>query len=186
MNYQQTVGLTALGILFFAATAHAEDCQITLSQPVVDYHEMRRDNIDKTQQNWHKMADRTLNVNVYCPQPQQMAVLLQGTAGDKGRFTFGQPGGMAVKIDEMTVDGKNYTVGKTVDQLNFTPQSGTPSPFYLRNNEAVIAVDNNQVPSGQQMNFRVTLSPVLDDNAFSRITDQTALESDLTWTLLTK
>ncbi|WP_414455433.1 hypothetical protein [Enterobacter quasiroggenkampii] len=186
MNYQQTVGLTALGILFFAATAHAEDCQITLSQPVVDYHEMRRDNIDKPQQNWHKMADRTLNVNVYCPQPQQMAVLLQGTAGDKGRFTFGQSGGMAVKIDEMTVDGKNYTVGKTVDQLNFTPQSGTPSPFYVRNNEAVIAVDNNQVPSGQQMNFRVTLSPVLDDSAFSRITDQTALESDLTWTLLTK
>ena len=88
MNYQQTVGLTALGILFFVATANAEDCQISLSQPVVDYHEMRRDNIDKTQQNWHKMADRTLNVNVYCPQPQQMAVLLQGTAGDKGRFTF--------------------------------------------------------------------------------------------------
>ena len=97
MNYQQTVGLTALGILFFVATANAEDCQISLSQPVVDYHEMRRDNIDKTQQNWHKMADRTLNVNVYCPQPQQMAVLLQGTAGDKGRFTFGQSGGMAVK-----------------------------------------------------------------------------------------
>lgn len=115
-----------------------------------------------------------------------MAVLLQGTAGDKGRFTFGQSGGMAVKIDDMTIDGKNYTVGKTVDQLGFTPQSGTPSPFYVRNNEAVIAVDNNQVPSGQQMNFRVTLSPVLDDNAFSRITDQTVLESDLTWTLLTR
>lgn len=93
---------------------------------------------------------------------------------------------MAVKIDDMTIDGKNYTVGKTVDQLGFTPQSGTPSPFYVRNNEAVIAVDNNQVPSGQQMNFRVTLSPVLDDNAFSRITDQTVLESDLTRTLLTR
>lgn len=36
MNYQQTVGLTALGILFFVATANAEDCQISLSQPVVD------------------------------------------------------------------------------------------------------------------------------------------------------
>lgn len=84
MNYQQTVGLTALGILFFVATANAEDCQISLSQPVVDYHEMRRDNIDKTQQNWHKMADRTLNVNVYCPQPQQMAVLYRGRQAIKG------------------------------------------------------------------------------------------------------
>ena len=47
----------------------------------------------QTQQNWYKMADRTLNVIVYCPQPQQMAVLLQGTAGRYGAYT-GQFGGM--------------------------------------------------------------------------------------------
>ena len=44
----------------------------------------------------------------------------------------------------MTVDGKSYSVGKTVDQLNFTPENGTPTPLYLRNNEAVIALENNR------------------------------------------
>lgn len=86
----------------------------------------------------------------------------------------------------MTVDGKSYSVGKTVDQLNFTPENGTPTPLYLRNNEAVIALENNEVPSGQQMSFNVTLSPVLNDSAFSHLTDQTTLESDLSRSLLTK
>lgn len=186
MNAQWLSGIAALALLSFSALTCAEDCQITLSQPVVDYHQMRRDNIESTQQNWHKMADRTLNVNIFCPHPQQMAVLLQGEAGDKGRFTFGTFGGVAVKIDDMTVDGRSYIIGKTSDQLSFIPISGTSSPFYLHNNEAVIALENNQVPAGQQMNFKVTLSPVLKDSAFSSITDETSLESDLTWVLLTK
>lgn len=36
------------------------------------------------------------------------------------------------------------------------------------------------------MSFNVTLSPVLNESAFSHLTDQTTLESDLTWSLLTK
>ena len=160
MNSRHLSGLVALLMLGMTGVTHAEDCQISLSQPVVDYHEMRQDTIEATQQDWHKMADRDITVNVFCPQTQQMAVLLRGTAGDKGRFLFGQSGGVAVKIDNMTVDGKSYSVGKTVDQLNFTPENGTPTPLYLRNNEAVIA--------------------------FSHLTDQTTLESDLSWSLLTK
>ncbi|MGR5955822.1 hypothetical protein [Enterobacter ludwigii] len=186
MNSRHLSGLVALLMLGVTGITHAEECQLSLSQPVVDYHEMRRDTIETTQQDWHKMADRDITVNVFCPQSQQMAVILRGTVGDKGRFLFGQSGGVAVKIDNMTVDGKSYTVGKTVDQLNFTPENGTPTPFYLRNNEAVIALENNQVPSGQQMSFNVTLSPVLNESAFSHLTDQTTLESDLTWSLLTK
>lgn len=186
MNSRQFLGLVALLMLGVAGVTHAEDCQISLSQPVVDYHEMRRDTIETTQQDWHKMADRDITVNVFCPQIQQMAVLLRGTAGDKGRFLFGQSGGVAVKIDNMTVDGKSYSMGKTVDQLNFSPENGTPTPLDLRNNEAVIALENNQVPSGQQMSFNVTLSPFLNDSAFSHLTDQTTLESDLSWSLLVK
>lgn len=186
MNNRRLGGLVALMMVGMSSFAWADECQITLSQPVVDYHTMRREDIKATQQDWHKMADRDVNVNVFCPEPQKMAVLVQGASGEKGRFMLGQSGGVAVKIADLFVDGKSYTVGKTVDQLNFTPVSGSPSPFYLHNNEAVIALENNQIPSGRQMSFKVTLSPVLKDAAFSHVTDQTSLESDLTWSLLTK
>ena len=186
MNIPRLAGLAVLLALMLPGHAYAEDCQITLSQPEVAYRQMRRDDIVSTQQNWHKMPERDINISVYCPEKQQIATLLQGTAGEKGRFYFGQKGGVAIKISNMTLDGKSYNVGKTSDLVNFTPENDTGASLYYRNNEVVIAVENGKVPSGQQMNFTVTVFPVLNDSAFSNNADQTNLESDLTWQVLTK
>ncbi|MDV0595206.1 hypothetical protein ACQ3G4_18320 [bacterium BS0013] len=186
MKMQRLTGILFLMTLCLPGLTYAEDCQITLSQPLVDYRQMRRDNVVTTQQNWHKMSEREVNVNVFCPEKQKMAVFVQGTAGEKGRFQFGLNGGLGVKVDNLTLDGKSYSVGKTNDQVNFTPDSKTESPFYIRNNEGVIAVENDQVPSGQQMSFKVTVFPVLNDSAFSNNTDETSLESELTWRLAAK
>ena len=80
-----------------------------------------------------------------------------GASGQKGRFQFGQNGGVAIKVSNLTLDGKSYNVGKTTDQVNFTPDTDNGSSLYIRNNEAVVAVENGRVPSGQQMNFTVTI-----------------------------
>ncbi|MEH0887181.1 hypothetical protein [Enterobacter sp. UNJFSC 003] len=181
--------LSLLFVLFVAAvseSAIAEECQLTLSQSEVAYQQMRRDNIVSTQQNWNKMPEREINVSVYCPDKLQMATLLQGAAGEKGRFQFGQNGGVAIKVSNMTLDGRSYSVGKTRDQINFTPESDTGASLFINNNEAIIAVENGKVASGQQMNFTVTIFPVLKDSVFSNNADQTKLESDLTWMLLKK
>lgn len=183
MNIQR---LAALLLLALPCLSYADDCQITLSQQVVDYHQIRRDNIVKTQQSWNKMPEKDINVSVFCPDKRQMATLLQGSAGQKGRFLFGQNGGVAIKVSNLTLDGKSYSVGKTTDQVSFTPVQEDASSPYIRNNEAIIAVENGQVPMGQQMNFTVTIFPVLSDDAFNRISDQTTLESDLTWRILSK
>lgn len=175
----------AAGILL-SGTAVAEECQITVSQNEVNYNQIRRDDIVTSQQGWNKLAEREVTVNVSCPQTQQMAVLAQGAAGEKGRFLFGSRGGVGLKIDNVTVDGKSYKIGKTVDQVNFTPKSETASSIYLRNNEAVIAIENNVVPEGKQMSFTATLFPVLNDSMFRRNTDIMDIEADIVWQLLTK
>ena len=84
------------------------------------------------------------------------------------------------------VDGKPYRVGKTVDQINLTPESGSAASLYIHNNDTVVAVDNNAVPTGKQISFTVTLFPVLSEAAFSGNNDETQLESDITWQLLTR
>ncbi len=183
MNLQR---LAALLLLALPGLSYAEECQLTLSQQIVDYHQMRRDNIISSQQSWNKMPEKDINVSVYCPEKQQMATMLQGASGQKGRFQFGQNGGVAIKVSNLTLDGKSYSVGKTTDQVNFTPDNDSGSSLFIRNNEAVVAVENGQVPVGQQMNFTVTIFPVLNDSAFSHIADQTALETDLAWQLLKK
>ncbi|HDR1956441.1 TPA: hypothetical protein QCD06_002892 [Enterobacter hormaechei] len=186
MRFQRKMTLAGLLAFCLPAMAFAEDCQITLSQSVVDYHQLQRENIVTTQQDWHKMPEREVNVNVYCPEKHQIGVLLQGASGEKGRFLFGEKGGVAIKIDNMIVDGKNYNVGKTGDQVNLTPESDGEQSLYLRNNETVVAVENNQVPLVQQMSFRGTVFPVLRDNAFRNTADVTQLESDLSWKIITK
>ncbi|APR33554.1 MULTISPECIES: hypothetical protein [Citrobacter] len=188
--FSASVRLTALTLITLLASSLAyageDECQITLSSTEVNYARIQRESIVSSQQNWHKLEEREVNVNIYCPEKQRVAVLLNGSAGEKGRFKFGDQGGVGVKVGNMIVDGKSYTVGKTTDQVNFSPASGTANPLYIHNNEAVIAVENNEVPLGQQVSFTVTLFPVLKDSAFSNISDQTTLESDITWRLLTK
>lgn len=186
MRIHPGVKLAALLALCLPGLALADDCSITLSQPVVDYHQLQRENIVKTQQDWHKMPEREVNVNIFCPDEKKIGVLVQGIAGEKGRFLFGEKGGIAVKIENMIVDGKTYNVGKTTDQVNLTPQGDAATSLYLKNNEAVVAVENNQVPDAQQMSFTVTIFPVLRDNAFRNTKDVTQLESDLTWKIVTK
>lgn len=183
MNIQR---LAALLLLALPCLSFADDCQLTLSQQVVDYHQMRRDNIVSSQQSWNKMPEKDINVSVYCPEKQQMATLLQGASGQKGHFQFGQNGGVAIKVSNLTLDGKSYNVGKIIDQVNFTPENDNGTSLYIHNNEAIVAVENGNVPSGQQMNFTVTIFPVLNDSVFNHISDQTTLESDLSWQLLKK
>ncbi|EPU3947205.1 MULTISPECIES: DUF1120 domain-containing protein [Klebsiella] len=186
MSMNQWIGMLLSAGMLLSGTVRAEECQITLSRTKIDYNQIRRDDIVSTTQNWHKLSEWEVNVNVSCSEMHQMAVLVQGSAGEKGRFLFGARGGVGIKVENITVDGKSYSAGKTADQLNFTPESGTTSPLYVRNNEAVIAVENNVVPQGKQMSFRVMLFPVLNESMFSGNTDNTTMEADIAWRLLIK
>lgn len=181
----RNIFLTA-ALLIMPGLSYAEDCQITLSQPIVNYNTIHKDTLEKKEQGWYQMAETEVNLNVICPQPQQMAVMLRGTSVQGSDFLFGKNGEIVVKIDAMTVDSKSYTLGKTVDEINFTPQKGTTTPLYMQDSEAVIALDNRTVPTGQQMSFRVTLTPKLKESAFASLQDQATLENNLTWSLLTK
>nr|WP_249417553.1 hypothetical protein [Citrobacter freundii] len=179
--------VVGLGLALSPLThADENDCQLTVSQSEVNYTQLRREDVVTTQQSWHKMAEREITVNASCPENVQMGVQALGAAGEKGRFQFGQKGGVAFKVSHVTVDGKEYSAGKTVDQINLTPESGSGAAQYIHSNDVIVAVENNAVPAGKQMSFKVILFPVLNDSAFSDNSDETALEADITWQLLTR
>lgn len=83
MRIQPGIKLAALLALFLPGLTLADDCNITLSQSVIDYHQLQRDNIVMSQQDWHKMPEREVNVNVYCPDEKQIGVLVEGVAGER-------------------------------------------------------------------------------------------------------
>ncbi|MDR9963890.1 hypothetical protein KIF59_13560 [Enterobacter cloacae subsp. cloacae] len=69
---------------------------------------MRRGSIITSQQSWNKMPEKRHKCRVYCPEKQQMATLLQGFWSERA-FQFGQNSGVAIKVNNLTLDGKSTT-----------------------------------------------------------------------------
>lgn len=130
------------------------------------------------------MPSREVNVSVYCPQIQKSGMFVQARAGEKGRFYFGDSSGLAVRVSQMVVDGKSYSVAKTADRSHLTPDGEGQESLLLHNNEGVVAVSNQALVSGKQMSFTLTLTPVLNEQQFTQASDVTTLESSLMWELV--
>lgn len=85
-----------------------DDCQITFSSPNVSFGWLKQDDIVNSQQGWNQMSSQEVHVSVSCPESQNIALFVQASAGEKGRFYFGNNGGLAVRVSQMIVDGKSY------------------------------------------------------------------------------
>lgn len=103
----------------------------------------------------------------------------------KGDFFSVTAGGLALKASQMILDGRSYMIGKTTDRNEFIPADGHADTQLLHNNEAIIAIENNEAARGQQLNFTLTLTPVLNEKQFRNVSDNTEMESNLSWELLT-
>ncbi|EMD5218059.1 hypothetical protein VQ419_002407 [Salmonella enterica] len=164
-----------------------DDCQIiTFSSPNVSFGWLKQDDIVNSQQGWNQMSSQEIHVSVSCPKSQNIALFVQASAGEKGRFYFGNNGGLVVRVSQMIVDGKSYPIASTLDRVSFAPNDSALDSLLLHNNNGIIAMDNNQQVSGKMMNVTLTLTPVLNDNQFTHSTDTVMLESNLQWEVLTK
>ncbi|EAM7436640.1 hypothetical protein E3U99_19410 [Salmonella enterica] len=163
-----------------------DDCQITFSSPNVSFGWLKQDDIVNSQQGWNQMSSQEIHVSVSCPKSQNIALFVQASAGEKGRFYFGNNGGLVVRVSQMIVDGKSYPVASTLDRVSFAPNDSALDSLLLHNNNGIIAMDNNQQVSGKMMNVTLTLTSVLNDNQFTHSTDTVMLESNLQWEVLTK
>ena len=178
--------MTLFTLAFSASTVMAEEnnCQLTLSQSTIDYGVFGQDDVVETKNNMNVMSEKEFMVNVYCPKKQKMAVFVRGNTNTTGGFLFGNQGAIYLKVDNVIVDGQRYQTAKTDDRMGFFPLKANESSVELFNNEGAIAVGDNMVPQGQQMSFVVTLSPVLNKDAWRRNSDQSALKSSIEWQIL--
>lgn len=180
------IAAAALSPLSVPLAQAADECQLNFANNNVDFGTFRQDDIVGSKNSWHQMPSREVNVSVYCPEGQTMALFVQGQAGEKGRFYFGDSSALAVRASQMIVDGKKYNIAKTNDRTRFTPDGQGQESLLLHNNEGIVAVDNQLPVNGKQMSFTLKLTPVMNDRQFSRATDITTMESNLMWELLTQ
>ncbi|MCS2155563.1 hypothetical protein MUU48_01125 [Scandinavium sp. H11S7] len=177
---QVASAVTLTGILVFAGSCQAEsDCQITLSKPVIDLKTLRKDEVIKSAQGWNQLQEQDINVSVFCPTSRNMAVFFGGRAGEKGRFKFGTQSGLSVNVSHLTLDGQRYEIARTQYPGNFSSFDSVAETQQIHSQQGIIAVSGNAVAPGQQMNFTLTLTPLLKDVEFM-VTDKTTLSTGIT------
>lgn len=172
-----TTGLLLLwGVL--SATVRAEDCQVTLSRPVVDYGRLTPGEGQKpVRGSLYPLSENDVVVSAYCNAPQKMALFFSGSAREGG-FLFGERGLLNVEASQATLDGKRVRLGKTPGQGVVALSGAAGDKMVVRNNDGLVPVTGSEVGSGQQFQVTLTLKPLLNAGGL-KPADQTLMKSDL-------
>ncbi|RON01968.1 hypothetical protein BK659_26015 [Pseudomonas brassicacearum] len=92
------------------AWALADDCQLNLSQPVLDYGLMNRAvRPDTTPE--RNLGERRLSLNLSCSQPTDMSVFYRAIAATAERYHFAERGSYEMRIRDAVLDGQSVELG---------------------------------------------------------------------------
>ena len=96
--------LALLCALLAAPDVQAENCRLSLSQPRIDYGDVRRH--ARVENASMALGTRSLSINVICAEPAAMALRFVGVAADGQGFRFGRQGRFSLSLKHAQVDGR--------------------------------------------------------------------------------
>ncbi|WP_218583845.1 DUF1120 domain-containing protein [Pseudomonas akapageensis] len=101
-----TAGL-ALAVSMFTPTAQAmaEGCDVSISQPLIDYGLFNRTTL-KAQGGELPLGVRSLRLNVHCAQADTMTLFYRALPASAERFRFGEQGSYALRLSDALLDGE--------------------------------------------------------------------------------
>lgn len=152
------------------ARASADDCQLNLSQPVLDYGLMNRairpDAVPE-----RTLGERQSSLSLNCSQPVDMSVFYRAMAATAERFHFAERGSYQIRVRDAVLDGRSVEIGliagvgqaplMTASNLIWRPAHGivavqAGSPIQGRNFTAQLELTAWVQEQGQQVRDAVT------------------------------
>ncbi|HEF4757828.1 TPA: DUF1120 domain-containing protein [Pseudomonas putida] len=106
------ITLAPLALSGFAplAWASADDCQLNLSQPVLDYGLMNRA-IRPGSEPERTLGERQLSLNLNCSTSVDMSLFYRAMAATAKRFHFAERGSYQMRIRDAVLDGQSVDIG---------------------------------------------------------------------------
>ena len=122
-----------LGAFSSHAWALPDDCQLSLSQPVLDYGLMNRAiRVDTTPV--LTLGERRLSLNLSCAQPTDMSLFYRAMAASAERYYFAEHGSYEMRVRDGVLDGQSVDLGlistvgqspvETASTLTWRPEHG--------------------------------------------------------------
>jgi hypothetical protein len=109
-----TLAPLALSGMASLAQASVNDCQLNLSQPVLDYGLMNRA-IRPDSASERNLGERQLSLNLSCPTPADMSLFYRAMAATAQRFHFAERGTYQMRIRDAVLDGQSVDIGLIAD-----------------------------------------------------------------------
>lgn len=177
-RYAMGVKLKCMGGVLFCAVlstqaARADNCQISVSQPRIDYGLIRQE--EAADSSTMALGPRALQLSVLCVEPAAMALRFIGAASGSG-FRFGRQGRFRLNLRHAQVDG--LTV-----EWAAAPQTGEHAGGQLLPGQVLVASAAGAAVKGKRLTAQVDIHIDLPSDAL-HVRNQTVLEGQGTFELI--
>jgi len=163
------------GVLFCAVLstqgARADNCQLSVSQPRIDYGLIRRE--ETADSSTLALGTRALQLSVLCVEPSAMALRFLGAANGSG-FRFGRQGRFRIHLRHAQVDGLT---------VEWAPQAGEHGGGQLLPGQVLVASAAGAAVKGKRLTAQVEIHVDLPSDAL-QVRHQTVLEGQGTFELI--
>ncbi|MBV7544867.1 DUF1120 domain-containing protein [Pseudomonas sp. PDM26] len=168
-----TLGTLMLSALTPQARALADECQLTLSQSVLDYGLMNRA-IRTNAPGERSLGERRLSLNLNCPQPTDMTLFYRAMAATAERFRFAEHGSYAVLMSDAVLDGQPVDLG-LISAVGQVPEAAASSVLW-RPQQAIVPVRGGVAIQGQSLSAQLELTAWAQEKA-SQVRDAVVWET---------
>lgn len=147
--------------LALAAPADAASCRLLLSQPVIDYGQLRPSEQSESR------GRRMVRLSVVCPEDTVIALRFQGGLVDGERYRFGPQGSFSLALLHPQLDGRPVELAQL---HNHADRGGQ-----LRPGQSLVALAGGLPAKGRTFSAQVQVQTWLS-SAATAVRDKTTLE----------
>lgn len=156
-------------------------CTISVSSPFVDYGVMSRWQLQDRPNGQVTPGIRSTMVNVVCPDPRAIKLLVQGEVNETGHLRYGEHGYTEFRLLNAMLDGNAVELRPQLP--DGSPAEATAEALPLAVNQQLVTVSAGQVVKGKMLSARLEIQPVLGEDDV-RVSSTQRSGSQLTLTLI--
>lgn len=159
--------LLALSLLLGANAWGAEECQLNLSESVLDFGLMNRA-LTSVPAAERLLGERRLSLTLNCPTPTDMSLFYRGLASGTERFRFTGRGSYSLQVSDAVLDGQAVELGLLSGSGQ--PAIRTGAILGWRPEHGIVPMRGGVPVSGRSLSLQVEAKAWAQEEA-SRVTD---------------
>ncbi|MGB3123041.1 MAG: DUF1120 domain-containing protein [Pseudomonas sp.] len=159
--------LLSLSLLLGANAWGAEECQLNLSESVLDFGLMNRAGASMPATE-RLLGDRRLSLTLNCPNPTDMSLFYRGLASGTERFRFTERGSYSLRVSDAVLDGQAVELGLLSGSGQ--PAIRTGAILGWRPEHGIVPMRGGVPVNGRSLSLQVEAKAWAQEEA-SRVTD---------------